>query len=880
VAVNHGGSKTSIPTTEGGPSNKGSSTPPPQLDEETSPSSSSNQLGHHSFVGHVIFRFFLPITNQSSATDISDDPFFPLSDEDPHHPHPHPPSSLDNNNNVVDSSSFNPPPPFIDLSISEQMLDLITVKELKALIFECLTEHIKTMNQKADNKEKEEEEEQQEATAPTPIILRRWSYHNPKLPAFVDKDDSLTQQPIDVLGRRKHIIRRRKDDDLPDDASDDKKKLMNDSDLVLSSLVMPGRRTTKKQEEEEDIPPPPSSSSSSSNDDDDNDDLLMSSLIKFVAKGQDFTVIQVLKEDLGDHKSQQQQKDHQKKTRLLVIPKLSWRNPIIALTKTTMKKGGERWTFDDTEDDDDHDQGVEQSRDSDTSSGSEGSDESDDDDDSRDSGFGGYDQLNELVSTTVPDDNDDGDSSSEGNPVSSSTYDDDDNPVLWLDEEDQYLRVLFPPPSSPSSPSTTRTSSMTSSITSSFRLLPSYLTPPPPLRIRMTSSKQVYDIHGHEYSEYLMYLKVGDVGWRVERRFNEFRALHAALVKSGESGLPEFPSRNRGIAIQRAVGLSSGNDGTKKLCNDRLNRLDCYIHALVNRSSTCNNIHLLAFVGVMNSGGDKGGDKGSTTYYSTTNYTTTYYTTTEHQSSSKPRPRIHISQLKSLVKWGDIILFRCSSSTATTQRAFTGAEWDHVAIVVPSSGDHQLNLLEATGEGVRCYPLIRRLKAYGSDGFTHYIAIRSLDKEERDDDDINKMMAFIKRVSGLKYAFNLRKLLGGVMRINTGVGMGQQRGGKDQQKIEEDDESAVGEESSSPQPSSSTTDSNQNPTDNSSSYFCSELIASTLKSLGYMHARRNTLYFWPGQFAQGGTIDKSLVDGCRYGEEMIIDFRESEIGGG
>jgi len=88
------------------------------------------------------------------------------------------------------------------------------------------------------------------------------------------------------------------------------------------------------------------------------------------------------------------------------------------------------------------------------------------------------------------------------------------------------------------------------------------------------------------------------------------------------------------------------------------------------------------------------------------------------------RQVIHISQLRGLVKWGDLILFRCANPVSGAQRAVTGAEWDHVALVVKRRYSRTLELLEATGEGVQCYPLISRLRAYGSE-FTRYARERS-----------------------------------------------------------------------------------------------------------------------------------------------------------
>jgi hypothetical protein len=78
------------------------------------------------------------------------------------------------------------------------------------------------------------------------------------------------------------------------------------------------------------------------------------------------------------------------------------------------------------------------------------------------------------------------------------------------------------------------------------------------------------------------------------------------------------------------------------------------------------------------------------------------------------RNTIHLSKLKTDCRWGDLILFKCSNRLSALQRSVTGAEWDHVGIVVRGSSvsGSGLDLLEATGEGVTSYPLFSRLRAY------------------------------------------------------------------------------------------------------------------------------------------------------------------------
>ena len=66
--------------------------------------------------------------------------------------------------------------------------------------------------------------------------------------------------------------------------------------------------------------------------------------------------------------------------------------------------------------------------------------------------------------------------------------------------------------------------------------------------------------------------------------------------------------------------------------------------------------------------------------------------------------------------------------------------------------------------------------------------------------------------------------------------------------------------------------------DSDQKFFCSELVAALMKATGWMLSRRNEKYFWPGEFSKGGAIDKSLIDDCSFGEELIIDSQILEIG--
>ena len=51
-------------------------------------------------------------------------------------------------------------------------------------------------------------------------------------------------------------------------------------------------------------------------------------------------------------------------------------------------------------------------------------------------------------------------------------------------------------------------------------------------------------------------------------------------------------------------------------------------------------------------------------------------------AAGTPRAVVHVSRLRSLLRPGDLVLFRSANSLSGLQRTFTRAEYDHCAIVV------------------------------------------------------------------------------------------------------------------------------------------------------------------------------------------------------
>ncbi|RQM31370.1 hypothetical protein B5M09_007327 [Aphanomyces astaci] len=166
--------------------------------------------------------------------------------------------------------------------------------------------------------------------------------------------------------------------------------------------------------------------------------------------------------------------------------------------------------------------------------------------------------------------------------------------------------------------------------------------------------------------------------------------------------------------------------------------------------------------------------------------------------------------------------------------AMTGAEWDHVGMVVQAPASNALPkflLLEATGDGVTLLPLVPRILAYNS-CFINYIALRKLRMPPVSRDTFHRRMhAFVALVEGKPYNMSLNKLI---------------------------------------RPTETNAD--------LSGFFCSELIAAAYKAAGLIHEATAASSFWPGSFGAGGDVDKELNARDAYLEaEVVIDCRVLEI---
>jgi len=175
-------------------------------------------------------------------------------------------------------------------------------------------------------------------------------------------------------------------------------------------------------------------------------------------------------------------------------------------------------------------------------------------------------------------------------------------------------------------------------------------------------------------------------------------------------------------------------------------------------------------------------------------------------------------------------------------------------------------------------------------------------------EEYENMAQFLESVEGVPYGFNLGKLFG-AMTINTKIGMGEKKKGwkgeeEGKEHEEEEDDEVEQVQTNGPAPSLGAIKAAEDKPKNNKgaagggaagmggiagagtlfdftnkkNYFCSELIAACLKSMGIMYSRRNETYFWPGEFGRGAAIDRSMIAGACYGEELVIDCKILEIG--
>ncbi|KAE9045859.1 hypothetical protein PR002_g1988 [Phytophthora rubi] len=316
-------------------------------------------------------------------------------------------------------------------------------------------------------------------------------------------------------------------------------------------------------------------------------------------------------------------------------------------------------------------------------------------------------------------------------------------------------------------------------------------------------------IHGHNvqrqivespYTVFKMGLCLGDLTWRIARRYREFAELHARLKVVVQEGiLPALPptkwfaATDHGFLVRRQWQLEN------------------YIKGVFMVDELQDSVPLLVFLGVL-----------SASYV-------------DHVALRRHRRQIlHLQVLEYYTRPGDLILFNGRAKVSALQRSLTRAEWDHVAIVVPSRDGGHLQLLEVTGDGVTLSPLTSRLLAY-STFHVRYFALRKLRTPLLSRAVVNDLLErFTAEVEGLSYGLSLRRLLHA-----------------------RQTEPALSRDST---------------------FFCSELVAHAYKALGLISSSSEANDFWPGSFSPGDFVDAELGrHGASLSPEIIIDCKLLEV---
>jgi hypothetical protein len=200
---------------------------------------------------------------------------------------------------------------------------------------------------------------------------------------------------------------------------------------------------------------------------------------------------------------------------------------------------------------------------------------------------------------------------------------------------------------------------------------------------------------------------------------------------------------------------------------------------------------------------------------------------------------------------------------------FTGSKYDHVGIVVPGESRLLLRIMEATADGIQVYSLKARLMAYARE-VSKAIVVRKVETE-RSPELLELLAEFVRRVNGNPYSIlgilryggeSDRSLFGSSRGVNSGC------------EESEDAVSNTGSTTSST-PSSPVTEGAQ---DAKRKYFCSSLVASAWKELGWLQTKRKSSSFWPGSFEDAGEVEQLLAPGVVLGPETAIDCRIVEVG--
>jgi len=200
-----------------------------------------------------------------------------------------------------------------------------------------------------------------------------------------------------------------------------------------------------------------------------------------------------------------------------------------------------------------------------------------------------------------------------------------------------------------------------------------------------------------------------------------------------------------------------------------------------------------------------------------------------NKSDGLPYLEMHVDMYYNIAEAGDMILFQTPGFLSSAFRTVSGANWDHVGIVV--NGLHGKALLEATVQGVTTFPLRLRLTLWDSTVPEMKIAVRKLNIQ-RTPEFHKTMDTFCNESVGLEYS--LANIIKGRSDPET--------------ELERKNET----------------------------FFCSELVAKLYKCVGVLPASPPSSSYHPETLAKSNE-ELGVLEGISFEDPILITFSKSVL---
>eukprot|EP01083_Nonionella_stella_P075350 204819_1 len=310
---------------------------------------------------------------------------------------------------------------------------------------------------------------------------------------------------------------------------------------------------------------------------------------------------------------------------------------------------------------------------------------------------------------------------------------------------------------------------------------------------------------GQKFVQFGLHVVGGKLEWSVFRRYSEFVRLRKDLRKyiSKKHNPKDVISLSRRLSLPSKTVLRRFSNS---FCVARQLELDSFMQRILSVPDLATTPPVLCFLGA---------GVGPFDYRSIWNH------------NWKSFDRMNLDVFAEIAQSGDIVFFRTPGIVQSAFRKATACKWDHVGIIVRVAGAGRrrdsVQILDATSEGIRLYPLILRVRAWHRNHSV--VACRRLfcERTARGVHDLNE-------------------------RVNDAIGS---RFGISPLRVLK-------------RRAPSTND----------QYFCSELVAYCLQSLGVLAKDSLAHRYLPSSFASGGNI--KLIN-ATLSDEIYLDVARPEI---